>query len=91
MQVVVYTNDLVVGHVGQILDGRGLAGGGWALEDDCIISHSHDGSELLDQGSEGRGQDKVGWVEVTRRVLALTDHELLNVGVAFACLRVKCR
>lgn len=42
VHVVVDPDDLVVSHVGQILNRGRLACRGWALEDDCIVGHRHD-------------------------------------------------
>ena len=40
--MIIDTNHLVVGHIGQVLNRRGLTGGGWPLKDDGVIGNSND-------------------------------------------------
>lgn len=64
VHMIIDTNHLVVGHIGQVLNRRGLTGGGWPLKDDGVIGNSNDWSESFYKVLEGVCEDEVILFEV---------------------------
>ena len=79
VHVVVDPDDLVLSHVGQVLNRGRLASRGWALKDDCVVGHCHDRGKPPHKSPECRSQDEITFFEVNRRMASAGYDKFLHV------------
>ena len=79
VHVVVDPDDLIVSHVGQVLNCGRLASRGRTLEDDCIVGHCHDRGKSPHKSPECWGQDEITLFEVERLMASSGYDKLLHV------------